>query len=210
MLLDATPLSRPFGPPSPACGRGEFLRCVRALVLLGTAWPFFAFSATNQALNVSGGSVALQDSAAVTITSTVLPLLLEARDSSGNVLASNADVVPGQQIYFLLSVDNPTPAQASDLRLSNLLDETQFTYVAGSIETALLPSGTGSAALWSGPWTPLSDALGAPDDIAAFTDSGGAVGADRFSAGAVTGQSNVNLDLPGNRLRAFRFQVTVK
>ena len=92
---------------------------------------------------------------------------------------------------------------------TDLLNETQFTYVSNSLETTTVPTGSNDAAIWAGAWAPLTEGLGGPDDIASITDSGGPAGLDRVTIGAVSGQANQILNIPGSALRAIRFRVTV-
>jgi len=115
--------------------------------------------------------------------------------------------VPGQEIYFVLYVDNTTAFPALDLRLDDAIDETQFTYVDESLETTSVPTGSNDAAIWAGTWAGLTD--GAADDEASAGDSGGPAGRDRITVGAVPSQSNAQVDLSGQTLMAVRFRVTV-
>ena len=43
-----------------------------------------------------------------------------------------------------------------DLQLTDPLNETQFTYVPGSLAVTTVPSGATNAAMWSATWTPLT------------------------------------------------------
>ncbi len=192
--------------------RGSTTRLAAILILLGIFWPmgFLATAATNTAIDPGGGSVRLVPSGPVTVNSVTLALIKQARDLSGAVLPNGSNVASGQQIYFVLYVDNPTAVSASDIRLTDLLNEAQFTYVPNSIETTAVPTGSNNAAIWGGAWTPLTDGVGAPDDIASITDSGGPPGLDKATIGAVLGQANQVLNIPGNTLWAIRFKVMVK
>jgi hypothetical protein len=147
--------------------------------------------------------------AQITINSVGLSLVKQARDLTGTVLPNGGDVTPGRVIYFVLYVDNPTSFPAGYIRLTDLLNEAEFTYITGSIETAIVASGSTNAAIWSGSWTAVSDDLGAPDDIAAITDSGGPPGRDRLTIGVVAGQANKVLNIPASSLQAIRFRVRV-
>ncbi len=147
--------------------------------------------------------------AQITINTVGLSLVKQARDLTGAVIANDADVTSGREIYFVLYVDNHTLFPASDVRLTDLLNETDFTYVAGSIETAVVPTGASNAAIWNGPWTPVSDDLGAPDDIASITDTGGLPCRDKLTVGAVAGQANRTLNIPAASLQAIRFRARV-
>ena len=151
--------------------------------------------------------------ARIELNSVRLALVKEARDAEGNVLAPGANVVPGQQLYFVLYIDNTTDYPADSLRLTDALNEAQFTYLPGSIETAAVPSGANAQALWSASWTPLTDAVndasGDPDDEASVTDTAAPTGGDRLTVGETSGQVNRPLVIPARTLRAVRFQVTV-
>ena len=172
-------------------------------------WPVISNAATNQATNLAGGSVSLTPSGALTVNAVNLALVKQARDLAGAVLPGGSNVTVGQQIYFVLYVDNVTAISANDIRMTDLLNGTQFTYVAGSLETTVVPTGSGNAAIWTGPWTTLSDAVGGPDDLASVTDSGGPPGLDRVTVGVVSTQANQTVDIPAGMLRAIRFLVTV-
>ena len=47
-----------------------------------------------------------------------LALVKQARDLSGTVLPDGAPVSPGQELYFVLYVDNPADVAAADLRIT--------------------------------------------------------------------------------------------
>lgn len=138
-----------------------------------------------------------------------LALVKQARDPAGTVLPDGSDVSPGQEIYFVLYVDNPTAVAVDDLRLNDPLDELQFAYVPGSLEQTVVPTGSGDAAIWAGTWLPLTDALGAPDDVGSVTDTGGPPDDDRVTLGADPLQTNQQVGIPALSLRAVRFRVTV-
>jgi hypothetical protein len=166
-------------------------------------------AATNQAVDPGGGGVSLNPSGLVTVNSVNLALVKQARDLAGTVLPGGSNVSPSQQIYFVLYVDNSTITSAIDIRIADLLNESQFTYVPNSIETTVVPTGSNDAAIWGGVWTALTDGILGPDDLASITDTGGPAGLDRVTIGAVAGQANRTLNVPGGSLRAIRFRVTV-
>lgn len=180
------------------------------IVVLVLGCPFIAFSASNTAIDPGGGSVSLSSSGPVTVNSVQLALVKQARDLSGTILATGATVTPGQTIYFVLFVDNITAVPANDIQITDQLDETAFTYIPNSIEATVVPTGSNNAAIWAGAWSSLTDAVGAPDDIASITDSGGPAGLDRLTVGAVAVQANQTLNIASSTLRAVRFRVTVK
>ena len=190
-----------------AFARGLALGAMIVVLLLGC--PLAAFSATNTVIDPGGGSISLAPSGPVTVNSVQLALVKQARDLSGAVLATGANVTPGQTIYFVLYVDNTTAYPANDIQIIDQLDESAFTYLINSMETAVVPAGSNDAAIWAGAWSSLSDIRGAPDDLASITDSGGPAGLDRLTVGAVAVQANQTLNVSGNTLRAIRFRVTV-
>ena len=148
--------------------------------------------------------------AQITINPIGLALVKQARDLTGTVLPDGSSVAPGQVIYFVLSVANPTNYTTADLQLTDQLNEAEFSYVPGSMETALVPHTANAATIWTGPWSSLTDALGVPDDSASAVDSGGPAGPDRITVGSVPGQANQPATIPGQTLRAIRFKVQVK
>ena len=194
--------------------RASGVATLLAWALLGC--PPSAWGAENAALGgiggINNGTLLGGDGtgqARIVLFSVDLALMKQARDPSGTVLPDMAPVSPGQRIYFLLRVDNPTVALASDLRVTDPLDESRFTYIPGTLEQTLVPSGSDDAAIWAGAWTPLTDLAGAPDDVASATNTGGPPGPDRITAGAVAGQANSRLDVPAGTLWALRFQARV-
>ena len=180
------------------------------LIQIALGRPMDVLAATNQATDPGGGGVLLSSSGLLTVNSKTLALVKQARDLSGNVLSNGAVVANGQQIYFILFVDNPTVAAATDIRLNDRINESQFTYVLNSIETTVVPAGSNDAAIWMGTWTARTDGVGGPDDIASITDSAAPAGLDQITIGAVSGQANQVLNIPGGSLRAIRFKVQVK
>ena len=199
--------------------RGFLKKAVFLPALLGWVFllgPSVALAEFNSAIGgiggINNGTLIGGDgtgTARFELNSTRLALVKQARDSSGIVLPDGADVVTGQTIYFVLYVDNVTNYPAESIRISDLIDENQFTFVENSIEHTAVPSGSSDSVIWAGSWSPLSDAVGAPDDQASATDSGGPPTKDSLTLGNVPGQTNQVLSVPGNTLRAVRFQVTV-
>ena len=218
------PLLRELRGPAPPNGGGQARRpkCVRIglvalLALAVIAFAPCALAADNAATGgiggIDNGTLQYGDGsgqARISLFSVDLALVKQARDLSGNVLPDAAPVSPGQDLWFVLSVDNPTSAAATDVRLNDQLDEAAFAYLPGTLEQTVVPSGTSDAGLWAASWTPLSDALGAPDDEASALDTGGPAGVDRISVGAVSGQPNAGVDLPAGSRIAVRLGVRVK
>ena len=182
---------------------------------LGLPPPLLA--ATNSALGgiggINNGTLLGGDgteTATITLHSVSLDLVKQARDTRGTVLSAGSNVAPGQEIYFVLYVDNPTPYTAHKVELSDLLDREQFTYVPNSLEYTIVPSGSSDERLWAGPWNPLTDEVGDPDDIASFTESADNEDAGWMTVGAVSGQANQATEVPGQTRLAIRFKVRVK
>lgn len=196
----------------------RFRRQLIAIILLWLTGigPLQAYAATNSVLGgvggINNGTLLGGDgtgTAQITINAVDLALVKQSRDLAGTVLPDGSTVTPGQTIYFVLYVDNITSYQTGDLRITDLLNETEFTYIPDSLETTLVPTGSSDAAIWGAAWNVLSDAAGGPDDIASITDSGGPAGKDKITIGAVPGQVNQQLYIPASSLRAVRFKVTV-
>ena len=178
--------------------------------------PPSASAATNRALGgiggIDNGTFIGGDGtgeAQITLEKVDLSLVKQARDTGGNVLADNANVTPGQQIWFVLYIDNVTDFPAAGIRISDILDESEFTYVPDSLESTTVTSGADDATLWASPWASLTDAVGAPDDIASIADTGGPPDKETLTVGEVTGQQNDPVTIPAQTIRAVRFRVTV-
>ena len=196
--------------------RLKYLRTGAIVLLLMTAWVPSAFPATNAATGgvggINNGTLLGGDgtgTAQITLNVSGLALVKQARDLTGTVLPDNSNVVSNQELYFVLFVDNPSPIAAGDLQITDQLNELEFTYVPGSVEMTVVPTGSSDAAIWAGSWTSLSDTLGGPDDGASILDTGGPVDRDRLTVGSVPGQANQALDVPGSSIRAVRFRVRV-
>jgi uncharacterized repeat protein (TIGR01451 family) len=99
------------------------------IVVLMLGCPVASFSATNTVIDPGGGSTSLIPSGPVTVNSVQLALVKQARDLAGAVLTTGANVTPGQTIYFVLYVDNTTAYPASDIQITDQLDESAFTYL---------------------------------------------------------------------------------
>jgi uncharacterized repeat protein (TIGR01451 family) len=196
---------------SSLCRRALFVGC---LLLLGIA-PARAQTVTNSALGGIGGldngTLSGGDgtgTAQVSFDVVTLGLVKQARNLAGGVLANGADVAAGQEIYFVLYVDNSTPHPADSLAITDLLDESEFTYIPNSLETATMVSGSSDAAMWAATWSPVTDAVGG-SDIASISNTGGPPGSDRITIGTVSGQTNLLTPLPGQTRIAVRFRVRV-
>ena len=177
-----------------------------ANVYAATNFATGGIGGTNNGTLVGGDGTG---AARIEINSVQLALVKEARDLAGTVLAANADVNRGQEIYFVLYVDNITDFAAYRLTIQDALDEAQFTYVADSIESTSVVSGADAATRWAGLWMPLTDALGGADDEASILDTGGPSDPELLTVGDVPGQANQFLQIPAQTQWAIRFRVRV-
>ena len=122
------------------------------LFLSGPAGVYAAVnSATGGIEGINNGTLVGGDGsgpAQIAINSVQLALAKEARDLAGNVLTPATVVMPHQEIYFVLYVDNITDFDAYRLTIEDAIDETQFTYVANSVEATTVASGSNAAARW--------------------------------------------------------------
>lgn len=192
------------------------IRLVTYLLLLLLTSPAVSLAATNAVTAGIGGvdNATLlggdgSGAARVTITAASLPLVKQARDPAGNVIAAGGSVAQGEVISFALLVTNPTAFAVTDVQISDQLNEAEFTYIPDSLETTSIAAGTNNAALWAAVWSPLTDDPGGPDDSASIVNSGGPAGRDRLTIGAVAGQANQTISLPANTTLAIRFRVRV-
>lgn len=183
---------------------------------LSLLYPHLLSAATNSATGgiggIDNGTLSGGDgtgTAQITINPVDLALVKQARDLAGIVLPDGASVASGQEIYFVIYVDNATLYQAGNIQIIDLLNESEFTYIPGSLEVTSVPSGSTDAQIWAGTWGPISDDVGSPDDIASITDSNATPGKDNLTIGAVGGQANQKLDIPGTTISAIRFRVRV-
>jgi len=182
--------------------------------LLGTGIFTTSHAAVNAALGglggINNGTLLGGDgtgSARVTLNVTDLALVKQARDLAGTLLPDNTSVVPGQELYFVLLVNNVSDVDVENIRITDQLNEAEFTYVTGSLETVEIPN---TLDFWAGAWTPLPDDItGAAGDVASSLDSGGPAWRDRITLGDVPGQANQPLEIPDGSIRALRFRVTV-
>ena len=194
--------------------RSPYIIPVLLLAWLVGMTPLPVESATNSVLGgiggINNGTIGGGDGTGTgqfTVNAVRLSLVKQARDNTGVLLPDGATVASGQVIYFVLIIDNTTAAAASDIRLTDPLNESEFTYVPNSMAVTTVAS---AADPWGGVWAGVSDSVGGPDDVASIIDSNAIPGLDRITVGNVSGQVNQQLNIPGATLWAIRFQVTVK
>jgi uncharacterized repeat protein (TIGR01451 family) len=132
-------------------------------------------------------------------------------------LGSPVTAPAGSTLVFLIYVRNTASVQVTDVRINDILDQTGFDYVAGSLVRTLAASPPTDMATDQqifdatapGTGTPLTDAVSGAD-VGSAQDTGGPAGVDRITIGAVTGQANGVLNINAHTTYAFRFQVKVK
>lgn len=195
---------------------GKFLRSLvlAAVILL----PSIVEAATNIGRADLGAdplvadSDYITDSGVLTITSTKLAVMKKAflDDGTGTEIASGSSVVKGTIVKFMIYLDNSTSVQASDVRLVDLLDETAFTYQAGSLKWN--NSTTNSAAAVATIFTDtnggvaLTDAISGADVASADTTQ---TPNDRITMGAHSAQTNAVLNIPAGKIASFMFRARV-
>jgi hypothetical protein len=195
------------------------IRSLCLVLILGGALgvgPPCARAATNAALGgiggINNGTLLGGDGtnqAQVVLNVVDLALAKQARDPDGRVLPQGGLVASGAEIWFVLSVDNPTQLPVDSLQVVDALDEAAFTYLPGTMSFAVVPAGSSDAATWAAAWTPLTDDPGAPDDAGSLGDTGGPPGRDRLAGGPVPGQANRPAVVPPLSRLAVRFRVRV-
>lgn len=138
-----------------------------------------------------------------------LVLVKQARNLRGGVLEPGAPVDAGSELFFLLYVANPSEVASSEIQITDLLDVGGFDYVPNSLEMTTVPGGATDGEIWMGPWTPLSDEVGQPDDAASITDLDSSSPMKRITIGSTDEQTNQSVTLPKSSLVAIRFRVRV-
>lgn len=195
------------------------IRLLALVLTLGSALglgPPCADAAVNRAVGGIGGTNngTLQGGdgtgqALVILNVVDLALEKQARDPAGGVLPPGSPVTAGSEVWFVLYVDNPTQAPADSLQIIDALDESAFAYIPGTLAVTMIPAGSSDVAMWNAPWSPLTDAPGAPDDVGSVVDSRGPPGPDHVAIGAAPGQVNRVAAIPPQTRLAVRFRVRV-
>jgi len=131
-------------------------------------------------------------------------------------LGSPVSAPAGATLVFLIYVKNTTAGQVTDVRINDLLDQTGFDYVSGSLVRTLAASPPADTATDKqlfdatdpGTGTALSDAV--DGDAGSAQDTGAPAGVDRITVGAVSGQANGSLTINAHTAFALRFNVKIK
>lgn len=153
----------------------------------------------------------ITDSPTLTINAATLAVVKKAfiDDNSGTEIASGSSVVKGTVVKFLIYLDNTTNAQASDVRLEDLLDDASFTYIAGTLKWNVSSTATAATTATiftdANSGTALTDAI--DGDVVSINTT---LSPDRISFGAHSAQANAVLNVPAGRVVAFLFRATVR
>jgi hypothetical protein len=146
-----------------------------------------------------------------------LPIVKQAWELNGTApLGSPVTAPAGSTIVFLIYVKNITAIFVTDIRINDLLDQTGFDYVSGSLVRTLAASPPADTATDKqifdatdpGTGTALTDAL--DGDVGSALDTGAPAGVDRITIGAVAGQANGSLTINAHTAFAIRFKVKIK
>ena len=155
----------------------------------------------------------ITDSPTLTLTSATLAVVKKAflDDDSGTEIADGSSVVTGTIVKFLIYIDNSTSTQSSDVRLEDLLNDTDFTYQAGSLTWNNVVTNTGAtlATVFSdtnaaGSGVALTDAV--DGDVASADTS---LSPDQVTMGAHSAQVNAAVNIPAGKIVAFMFRARI-
>jgi hypothetical protein len=153
----------------------------------------------------------------VLVSPLTLAIVKQVWEPTGSApLGSPVSAPAGAPLVFLIYVKNTTTIPVTDIRINDLLDQTGFDYVSGSLVRTLAaspPSDTATDkqifdATDPGTGTALSDNL--DGDAGSALDTGAPAGVDRITIGAVTGQANGSLTINAHTTFALRFNVKIK
>jgi hypothetical protein len=145
-----------------------------------------------------------------------LAIVKQAWDLNGTAPLTSLTAPVGSTIVFLIYVKNTLAIPVTDVRINDLLDQTGFDYVTGSLVRTLAASPPADTATDKqifdatdpGTGTALSDAV--DGDVGSALDTGVPAGVDRITIGAVTGQANGSLTINAHTAFALRFKVRIK
>lgn len=162
--------------------------------------------------DIAGIAGDLTDSNVFNLTSSTLVMVKTAFTDAGVELTSGDTVPGGTTVKFVIYVDNTTDSPANDVRMEDLLNDTDFTYVTGSLSWNNLATATGAttATIYSntdlgGSGVVLTDLVSAADEASA-NDT---VSPDSITMGAHATQTNAALNIPANMIAAFMFRAIV-
>lgn len=154
----------------------------------------------------------ITDSATITINSAAMAVVKLAfvDDATGTLIASGSTVAAGTIVKFMIYVDNSTAVAMNDVRLEDLLNETAFTYQAGSLKWNTASTNTASAQATifgnTDTGTALTDAISGVDVASADVTQ---TPNDRITVGAHSAQINGALNIPAGKIASFLFRARV-
>ncbi len=165
--------------------------------------------------DVPGDNDNITDSAVFTITSTTLAVIKKAflDDATGTELTSGSQVASGTIVKFMIHIDNSTGVEVKDVRIEDLLNDTDFTYQANSLfwNNMVTNSGATVATIFGN-----TDGDGANTGVQLSQAVDGDVGSvdaavspDRVTMGAHSAQTNGTLNIPAGKIAAFIFRARV-
>jgi len=153
----------------------------------------------------------------VTVSPLILAIVKQVWELNGSApLSSPVSAPAGAPLVFLIYVKNITAIPVADIRINDILDQTGFDYVSGSLVRTLAASPPADTATDKqifdatdpGTGAALSDVL--DGDAGSALDTGAPAGVDRITIGAVTGQANGSLTINAHTTFALRFRVKIK
>jgi hypothetical protein len=188
-----------------------------ALTASVAAGSYLSSTATKSDATFTSYAETSEFSADVLVSALSLTIVKQVWELNGSApLSSPVNAPAGSTLVFLIYVKNTTAIQVTDIRINDLLDQTGFDHVAGSMVRTLAatpPADTATdkqifdaTALGTG--TVLSDAV--DGDVGSAQDTGVPAGVDRITIGAAAGQANAALSINAHTTFAFRFEVKVK
>ena len=156
----------------------------------------------------------ITDSAALVINAVKLAVtnLAFVDDGTGTAIPTGSNVPKGTIVKYMLYIDNSTLFAASDVRLVDLLDETAFTYQAGSLRwnntvtATAAPVATIFTDTNAGASVALTDAISNADVASADTTQ---TPNDRITMGAHTAQANAALNIPAGKIVSFMYRARI-
>ena len=164
----------------------------------------------------SQSSGTLMSQTLMTTSTPALTIIKQVWEPNGAAPLAAPTAAVGAPLIFLIYVQNSTAIPVVDVRINDLLDESAFDYVPGSLfrtSAASPPTDTATplqifTATASGTGTPLTDSLNG--DVASALTTGGLPAVDRITIGAVTGQANAPLTVAPNSSFGLRYSVKMK
>ena len=183
-----------------------------SVVFMGptAAW---AAPGDNQATgDIAGVGADLTNSGVFNLLGTQLAIVKIAFTDGGVQLSSGDTLPKGTTVKFVLYVDNTTDAPANDVRMEDLLSDTDFSYTASSLSWNNNVTATGATAATIYSDTDLGGSGVALTDTVSGADAGSANvsgSPDSITFGAHATQTNATVNIPGGQIVAFMLVATI-